>query len=396
MGKFCCCIDFLICRIQLTVTDVVTNRSGKQVCILKNDTEGMSQVVFFDLCDIDSIITDLPILDIVETVDQIGDRCFSCSGRTYECKFLTRFCIEADVVEDGFVLIVAKSYIFEPYITFELCVRYRTVCGMRMFPCPHARSLLALCDVSVGIFFRIDESYITFVILRLLIDQVKDTLCTGKCHDDGVKLLCHLHERLCKALGKLQVGSHDTKCDSPNSCNGKDPAENCCQDKLQVSDVSDDRSHHVTVFVRLCRTLKKSLVQFVKFLFGFLFMVKNFDNTLSVHTLFDKTCHICEGHLLSNEVFSTLCTDLSCDKQHQKNDQNRQDREQRAQNQHGNKGNDNRKQCHQRLRDRLADHLSQGIRIIRIKTHDRTVCILVKIADRQSLHMFKHIVSHSL
>ena len=108
-----------------------------------------------------------------------------------------------------FVLIVAKSYIFEPYITFELCVRYRTVCGMRMFPCPHARSLLALCDVSVGIFFRIDESYITFVILRLLIDQVKDTLCTGKCHDDGVKLLCHLHERLCKALGKLQVGSHD-------------------------------------------------------------------------------------------------------------------------------------------------------------------------------------------
>ena len=82
MGKFCCCIDFLICRIQLTVTDVVTDRSGKQVCILKNDTEGMSQVVFFDLCDIDSIITDLSILDIVETVDQVGDRGFSGSGRS--------------------------------------------------------------------------------------------------------------------------------------------------------------------------------------------------------------------------------------------------------------------------------------------------------------------------
>ena len=142
MGKFGCCIDFLIGRIQLTVTDVVTNRSGKQVCILKNDTEGMAQVIFFDLCDIDAIITDLSILDIVETVDQVGDRCLSGSGRTYECKFLTRFCIEADVVEDGFVLIVAKSYIFETYITFQLCVRYRTVCGMRMFPCPHAGSSL--------------------------------------------------------------------------------------------------------------------------------------------------------------------------------------------------------------------------------------------------------------
>ena len=113
----------------------------------------------------------------------------------------------------------------------------------------------------------IDESYITFVILRLLIDQVKDTLCTGKCHDDGVKLLCHLHERLCKALGKLQVGSHDTKCDPPNSCNGKDPAENCCQDKLQVSDVSDYRSHHICKGICLCSTFKERLVEFVKFFF---------------------------------------------------------------------------------------------------------------------------------
>ena len=32
----------------------------------------------------------------------------------------------------------------------------------------------------------IDESYITFVILRLLIDQVKDTLCTGNCHNNKV------------------------------------------------------------------------------------------------------------------------------------------------------------------------------------------------------------------
>ena len=69
MGKFCCCIDFFVCSIQLTITDVVTDRSGKQMCVLKNDTERMSQVIFFDLCDIDSIITDLSILDIVETVE---------------------------------------------------------------------------------------------------------------------------------------------------------------------------------------------------------------------------------------------------------------------------------------------------------------------------------------
>ena len=36
----------------------------------------------------------------------------------------------------------------------------------------------------------------------------------------------------------------------------------------------------------------------------------------------------------------------------------------------------------------------RGIGIVGVKTHDRAVCILVKIADWKSLHMFKHIVSH--
>ena len=233
-------------------------------------------------------------------------------------------------MKDRFVLVVTESYIFKSYIAFQFSIRYRTICGMWMFPRPHAGPLFAFCDISVGIFFRVDKSYIAFVILRLLIDQVKNTLCTGKCHNDGVELLCNLHERLCKTLGKLQIRSHDTKCDSSNSCNRKDSTENCCQDKLQVSNVSDDRSHHITIFIRLRRTLKKSLVQFIELLFGFLFMVEHLDNTLSIHTFFYKACHISQRHLLTDKIFSTLCTDLACNKQHHKNDQNCQDSQERT------------------------------------------------------------------
>ena len=52
------------------------------------------------------------------------------------------------------------------------------------------------------------------------------------------------------------------------------------------------------------------------------------------------------------------------------------------------------KKRHQRLGDRLADHLAQRIRIVGVKAHDRAVGTLVKIADRQGLHMFEHIVPH--
>ena len=44
--------------------------------------------------------------------------------------------------------------------------------------------------------------------------------------------------------------------------------------------------------------------------------------------------------------------------------------------------------------DRLTDHLSERICIIRVKTHDRTIRILVKITDWKSLHMFKHIIPY--
>ena len=90
----------------------------------------MAQIIFFDLCNVDSIVADLTFLNIVETIDQVGDRCLSCTGRTYKCKFLSRFCIQTDVMENCLVLIVSESYIFETYITFQFCIGYGAICGM--------------------------------------------------------------------------------------------------------------------------------------------------------------------------------------------------------------------------------------------------------------------------
>ena len=60
------------------------------MCILQNNAKRSSQIVFFNLSNIDLIVTDLTFLNIIKTVDQIGNGCFSGSGGTDKRDLLTR------------------------------------------------------------------------------------------------------------------------------------------------------------------------------------------------------------------------------------------------------------------------------------------------------------------
>ena len=101
-----------------------------------------------------------------------------------------------------------------------------------MFPCPHSGMFFTFDDVSAGISFGIDKRNITFIGLRLFINQGKDSFSSCQSHNDGVKLLGYLHKRLGKTLGKLQVGSHDTECDATHAGNGENTTENSSQHEL--------------------------------------------------------------------------------------------------------------------------------------------------------------------
>ena len=73
VGKFCCGDDLFICGIQFSVADVFHNGCREQVGILKNDAHGTAKIVFFDLGDIDAVVTDLTFLNVVKTVQKVGD-----------------------------------------------------------------------------------------------------------------------------------------------------------------------------------------------------------------------------------------------------------------------------------------------------------------------------------
>ena len=139
---------------------------------------------------------------------------------------------------------IAKGHIEESHITFQFCVSNRPICLMGMFPGPDTGTVRTLCQCSVRGPFCIDQCDVTVVGFRFFINHVENTFRSGKSHDDGVKLLRNLQKRLCEASGKLQIRRHDTKSDAADSCDRKDPAEDCGEHELQISHVADDGSHH--------------------------------------------------------------------------------------------------------------------------------------------------------
>ena len=64
----------------------------KQMSILKNDTQGTAEVCLTDLVDVDAVVADLTILNIVETVDQVGNGGFTGSGGTDKGNLFAGIC----------------------------------------------------------------------------------------------------------------------------------------------------------------------------------------------------------------------------------------------------------------------------------------------------------------
>ena len=77
--------------------------------ILKYNSQRTSEVVFLNLRDVDSVVTDLTFLNIVETVNQVCDGCLTGTGRTYESKFLSWFCKETDVFQNYFIRVITEG-----------------------------------------------------------------------------------------------------------------------------------------------------------------------------------------------------------------------------------------------------------------------------------------------
>ena len=122
-------------------------------------------------------------------------------------------------------------------------------------------------------------------------------------------------------------------------------------------------------------------------------MTEDFDNLLAIHHLLDETIQSTNVFLLCDEELSTLrsgCLAGPYDKHHHYNGDKCQ---RHTQDNHVNQHVYDTDQTVDKLRDTLADHLTQGINIVCVHGHDIAMLMCIKIFNWKRFHMFKHVVT---
>ena len=221
---------------------------------------------------------------------------------------------------------------------------------------------------------------------------MENTSCTSQCHDNCTCLLGNLSDWLRKAFAQLQECSDCTQCQTAHTVQGKYSAQNRNAHILQVAEVVCNRHQDIGKTVRFRCILKQALVLLIKNSCCLRFVAKYFYDLLPVNHFFYIAVYIAQRCLLCYEIFSALSANM-LDNHHHKNQKgNDKQREPNTCYQHRNKHSHNRNRGRDELRQTLCHHLPERISIVGIQAHNIARCILVKIANRQFLHMGKHII----
>ena len=411
VGKFCRGDTFLIGRLEVTVTDVFHNRTRKEVRVLKNDAQRVTQIALLDLVDVDIVVADLTVGDIVEAVDQVRDRGLTCTGRTNESDLLTRLCVQRDIVEDLFLAVVAEVDIEETNVALNFGISQCAVL-MRMLPSPYVggslervfsvmRTLERKCfffryfGETVAFLLAVNERNVSVVFLRLFVEEFEDTVRTGHRHDDRVHLLGYLRYRHDEGLCQLQERSDNTDGDDigKTAFDREESADESNENVKDVSDVAHDRHQDIREDVRGCRVLAELFVLLVEDVLRAVFVSKYLNDFLSVDHLFDVAVHVTEGRLLLHEEGGALSADLTHKEDHGERTEKHYDGQVPGGVDHGGERRDDRDARRDHLREALGDHLTECVYVVGVMAHDITVRVRVEVRDRQRLHVLEHITT---
>ena len=159
---------FFIGCIQATISNIIHNRSSEQVDILQNHSHRTPQICLTDFINVDVVVPHLSVCNIIEPINQVGNRGFSGTRCPNKGNLLPRLCIQADIMQNNLFRHIAKVHMFHLHIALQLRISHSSIL-MRMLPCPKMRTMVGFAKVTVCIPFRIDQMHIAFILLWLFI-----------------------------------------------------------------------------------------------------------------------------------------------------------------------------------------------------------------------------------
>ena len=269
-----------------------------------------------------------------------------------------------------------------------------------MLPCPVTCRTLSFGDSAVCSDVSVNESYVTVVCLRLLIEKSEDSLCACTCHYDGV----HLHRELVDVTHELltsvkerndDVDSHRKSGEREvnNAEYGHETAAYCKENVNDVSDVADDGRQDVGISVSLAAVFCKSVIELVELSLDLVLVIEDLNDLLAVHDLLNIAFRGGNSLLLSDEVLSRTCADLTCCKHHCNDSEDHDKRHPDTVVEHDDEYGNNYNTGSQDRRQSHGYKLSQCIDIVGVVAHDLAVLMSIEVSQRQRLHLVEKISS---
>ena len=225
-------------------------------------------------------------MDIVETVDQVGNGGLSCSCRADKGHLLSLVCVKIDIVEDLVLLIVREVYIGKDDISDQFD-QFVVAIFPRVFPSPKVGLLISDDHTTIDLFI-VDQGDFPFIHFDFFIQEIKDPISPSQSHEDKVQLLRYLGDRPVEGTVELEEGHEATNGEATNAVQSEDPSDQWSQNEGDISQVPQDRHQDISIAVGLIRWFKELVIDPLKDFDAFLFVDKGFDYLLTWHHLFDK------------------------------------------------------------------------------------------------------------
>ena len=125
-------------------------------------------------------------------------------------------------------------------------------------------------------------------------------------------------------------------------------------------------------------------------------MVENLDDLLSGHHLLNVAVGSTQILLLLQEILSGDLSHIGEDHEQHQYHKDGDERQRNVQNEHADQGHDDRKARVDDLRNTLGVELPQRINVVGIDRHDITVGVLIKVLQRQVLHVGEDLFAEAL
>ncbi len=376
----------LVGGVKPAVADVVHDGAGEQVRVLQHDAQGPAQVRLPDLVDVDPVVADLAVLDVVEAVDQVGDRGLARARCAHEGDLLAGHAVERDVVQDGLLGRVAKVHRVHLERALELGVGDGAVLPVRVTPGPDVGALVAGLNGAVGQLAGVDQLHVAVILLGLLVHEGKDALRAGGGLRHKGDLLGDLRDGLRELAVERDERDDRANAEPTDAVQGERGARGGHDHVGEVAHVGVDRHDEVGGQQGAGAALPQPLVGLAEALDGVVLVVEDLDHLLAVHHLLDVAVHRAEVALLLDEVAARELGEMRGHKQHDDHEEAGHERHGNRQAAHGHEGHHERDGRVDDLGQRLAVELPQGVHVVGVDGHDVAVLVRVKVADGQALH----------